>query len=200
MLRDIVDQFPEAMPNPLSEVQRVYPSVNEMIQQRLREWDLPIDKKACNAKFNAGYHIAVNTYNHIRSPEMQAEIALYTGLMFVVDDGLVDPRAVEEFVPRLCAGSRQLHPVLDHFVETCHTLQRSYPTFGANSIYASTIDFVNAEHFQGRDEAQDLRLSGDSAPYVRYMRDKDGVGAAYAAFVWPKDRFPNSADYIQVFP
>lgn len=190
------------MPKSLSGFQDADPAVGEAIQRRLRAWDLQDGKNndIFKNKFISAHHVAVTAYEHIPSIDLQAEIALYTGLLFIIDDALIDSHAVAEFVPRLCSGSRQLHPVLDRVAETCHSLQKFYPAFGANSIYASTIDFVSSDHFQSQDKVRNLPLGRDSVPYVKFMREKDSIGAAYAAFIWPKDSFPNSVEYIQVFP
>lgn len=172
------------------------------MQTQLRKWGIQGegDNKAHTIRVVNGHNLAVNVYEHVRSPQIQAEIGLYTYLVQIVDDRLIEPQATEEFAFRLCSGSPQLHPALEHLAQICHDLHTSYPAFGASSIYPSTIDFVTSEHFQGQNATKDLSLCKDSIPYAKFMRDKDAIGAAYAAFIWPKDVVPDSAEYIQVFP
>lgn len=132
------------------------------------------------------------------SLELQAEIGLFTGLAVLIDDGLVGTPDPQEFLTRFWSGSRQLHPSLDRFAETVHTLMKYFTQYGANALLSSTIDFLNSQIFQRENRAIDLGLG--SIPYTKYLRAKDGYVEAYAAFVWPKDIFPDTKEYIQAFP
>lgn len=209
ILRTMIDQFPSSTEGPritsLPGSQPPQPDpefvvINDIIQERLRQWDLGIDPQLSYPKFTAGQYLAITAYKHLLSPTVQAEIALYTGLAFIIDDQLVLTQAVQEFAPRFCSGSRQLHPVLDYFVATCHALSKYFPTYGASSIYASTIDFVNSDCHQNEKEAKEMSLYGDSVPFIDFMRERDGIAVAYTAFIWLREEFPSTAEYIQVFP
>lgn len=197
MLRGIIAQFPGSVPDSKSEMQRPHPTVDKIVQERLSKWNLGMERHIYKKPFVVGYSIATASYHHV-APEVQAEIALYTGLVVLVDDGLLDTAAVREFVPRLCSGLPQLHPALDCLVEACHNLQQYFTTYGAHAIYSSTIDFVNSELFQ--QHAKEMDYNQSSAPYIQYIRDKDGLIPSYAAFVWTKDITPQTEEYIQAFP
>lgn len=145
----------------------------------------------------AGHDIAAIAYRHV-SPELQAEIALFTGLGILIDDEIIGTPAVREFIPRFCTSSCQLHPSLDRFAETVHGIRKHFAEYGANAILSSTIDYVNSELFQKG--AKDMSLSRGSIPFTKYIRGKDGYCEAFAAFVWPKDDFPDPVEFIQAFP
>lgn len=199
MLRGILGKFPEAIPNPKSDAQRVDPAVLKLVQERLQKWDLGMASHLYEKAFNTAYTISVTAYNHIRSPEVQAEIALHTAMWIILDDALIPPSAVEEFVPRFCSGTAQLHPTLDRMVETCHNLKDLYATFAANIIFQTTVGSINCEHFQS-ELKEDIAIRHDSVPYIKYMRSQDGISGTYAVFVWPKASFPDATEYVQAFP
>ncbi len=198
LLRDLVAQFPQAVPDLNSDAQRPNPIVEKIVRERIRQWDLGLPSHVHEKYFMFGHSIAITAYHHVSSPELQAEIGLFTGLAILVDDAVMGSPAIQEFVTRLCTGSRQLHPSLDRFAETVHGLGKHFTQYGANAIISSTIDFVNSELFQRG--ARDIDLGLNSIPYTKYMRGKDGYVEAYAAFVWPKDVFPDTKEYIQAFP
>lgn len=200
MLRGVIGQFPAAIPDPLSDAQRPDPAVNKLIQERLRKWDLGMASDAYEKAFIAGLCIALTAYQHTPL-EVQVEVALYTGLVIVVDDRLVDAAAVQEFVPRFCSGSRQLHPTLDRLVESCHDLEKYHAAYAANVIFSATMDFVNCELLsRGGNDVMGFRVHQNSLPYIRYFREKDGIVGAYSAFIWPKEVFPDANEYVQAFP
>lgn len=174
--------------------------VNEIIQERLRKWDLGMANTIYDGPINTGYVIAITAYQHT-PPKLQAEIALYTGLVTIVDDGLIDAAALQEFVPRFCSGSPQLHPTLSCLVENCHNLKEHFGIFGANIIFSTTLDFINCDLFTrwGQDGTP-IAIHQGSAPYLRFMRDQDGLARSYSAFIWPKVTFPDTKEYIQAYP
>lgn len=199
MLRRLIDQFPDAVPDANSDTQRPDPAVEKIVREKLRQSDLGMTSDAYEKAFIAGYNIAITAYHHVPSAQIQADIALFTGYAILVDDAAMPVSAIQEFVPRFCSGSRQLHPSLDLFVESVHTVARHFTPFGANAVLSSTIDYVNSELFQ-REEKKSIVLAQGSVPYTKYMRSKDGYGEAYAACVWPKCVIPDTKEYIQAFP
>lgn len=106
--------------------------------------------------------------------------------------------SLQEFVTRFTLDVPQLHPSLDRFAETARCLGKYFTPYGANAILTSTIDFVTSELFER--EVSHMDLSEGSIRYADYMRGKTGYVEAYAVFVWPKDEFPDTQEYIQAFP
>ena len=120
------------------------------------------------------------------------------GLAILVDDGTMGIPSLQEFVTRFTLDVPQLHPSLDRFAETARCLGKYVTPYGANAILTSTIDFVTSELFER--EVSHIDLSEGSIRYADYMRGKTGYVEAYAVFVWPKDEFPDTQEYIQAFP
>lgn len=199
LLRSLINEFPNAVPNLNSKSQRPDPRVQQIVRENLQQWDLGLPSHSYEKAFIAGHSIAITAYHHVSSPQLQADIALFTGLAILVDDAAMGIPAIEEFVPRFVSGSRQLHPSLDRFVESVHTLAAYFPPFAANIVLSSTIDYVNSELYQ-RQEKENMYLERGSIPYTKYMRSKDGYGEAYAACIWPKSVFPDTKKYVQAIP
>ena len=133
MFRDIIKMAPDSMPDPLSDAQRPDPMVNEIMQQRLRQWDMNVNDASYKKPFSVGHTMAVTAYHHTPI-DVQAEIGLYTFLAVTIDNGIVDVPSLRQFVPRFSSGSPQLHPVLDRFVEICQGVASLFADFGGNII------------------------------------------------------------------
>lgn len=130
--------------------------------------------------------------------DVQVHIALYTALLLFVDDFFVPREASEEFVPRLLKGHAQLHPLLDDVVVNLRDMVDYFPPHSARGIRTSALNFINRTVFDL--ERADHSLSEDAIYYVRWTRLKDGIGEAYAYFIWDKFNFPYTTGYIQAIP
>ncbi len=198
LLRDLIAQFPQAVPDPSSDAQQPDPVVEKIIREKIAHRDLGLPSHVFEKYFVFGHVFATTAYRHVSSPKLKAEIALFTGLGYLVDDAVMGIPAIQEFVTRFCSGSRQLHPTLDVFVENIHCLGKYFTEYGASVICSSTIDFVNTELFQRG--ATDINLGPNSIPYIKYIRHKDAYVEAYTVLIWPKDVFPDTKEYLQAFP
>ena len=198
LLRGLISQFPDAIPYINSESQRPNPTTEKIVTDTIQLWNLGIPNHIHERFFTYGHSIATTAYHHVQSPALQAQIALFTGLAILVDDGIMGIPPLLEFVSRFTSGSPQLHPSLDRFAETVRGLSKYFTPYGANAILSSTIGYVNSELFER--ELSDMQLSVGSGRYADYTRERTGYVEAYAVFVWPKDEFPDTQEYIQAFP
>ena len=198
LLRGLISQFPDAIPDLSSESQRPNPITERIVRETIQFWDLGIPSHVHERFFIYGHSIAATAYHHVQSPELQAQVALFTGLAILVDDGMMGIPPIQEFVSRFTSGLPQLHPSLDRFAETVRGLSKYFTPYGANAILSSTIGYVNSELFER--ELSDMQLSVGSGRYADYTRERTGYVEAYAVFVWPKDEFPDTQEYIQAFP
>ncbi|GJE96507.1 hypothetical protein PsYK624_127040 [Phanerochaete sordida] len=144
-----------------------------------------------------GITMSAITYGHT-ALETQKLIALYTGCVICIDDDEVDAEALAQFAVRLQAGQRQLHPLLDRLAELLARMPEFFCGYAATAILADTINFVNSTLFEG--ELEGMRLRPAAVQYPPYKRARNGLGDAYAAFIWDKFVFPDLSTFIQALP
>ena len=171
-----------------------------IVEQRVREtadkWDfghISLDRRDRNIA--TAISLATTTFGHTRS-DVQVHIALFAILGLCIDDLEIKPSALDEFVPRLQAGSPQQHPVLDNLADNLQALPNYFPPFAASAIFAATLQFVNSTLFDRRCES--MTLTEGSMPYVRYKRSRNGLSEAFSFFAWDRFDFPDVSSYIQV--
>ena len=173
-----------------------------VVSKRLRDeanlWDLGgVSLAKYEPYVVCGIHLGSGPYGHT-SVDAQVQIAKYTLICLFIDELQIPTAALEEFMERLYSGSSQLHPVLDILVENLHHMKEFWSPFLVTQIVKSTVDFINSIVLDERTEAMTLRPS--ALLYVNFKRSYNGIGEAYAAFVWDKVNFPNMLGYIQALP
>lgn len=183
----------------LPDVRKVNSATVDIVMQRARSWDFGLPSHVTHKYLTLGLKIACTAYCHVAStPDIQADIATYSALCVMFDDAVMGIPSMRGFTERFCAGKPQLHPCLDRLAEIIRDVGKHFPPFGANAIVISTLDFINAELLLK--DAAEMNLVPGSSNYIKYMRTKDGIDEAYAAFMYPSATFPNSLAYIQAFP
>ena len=95
-------------------------------------------------------------------------------------------------------GAPQLHPALDFLVDNLRSMPDYFPRHAAQMISVSTLNFINRTLFDT--ERADSSLSRSAMQYVEWTRIKDGIGTAFAMFIWDKFDFPHAISYIQAVP
>lgn len=164
----------------------------------MRSYELGISEKQLQKYGTIGLNMAAMAYGHVPFA-VQISIALYTSLGIILDDDdILTTRVIREFPPRLFDGRPQLHAVLTHWVQTIVGMREQFPPYSASVITTNAVDFVSAEMLV-RDETQG-GPDGKAEGYADYMRLKNGLGEAYAAFIWPLEMFPQAKTYVQTFP
>lgn len=142
-----------------------------------------------------GMMIGVTAYRHTPI-DIQVLVAFYTFCVAMMDDDIMSPDDIREFPFRLCDGCPQGHPILTRFAIQLTSMYDYFVPFGATTIFASTLEFINGEMLVRDDGGPDEAV----IEYADYIRSKTGLGQGYAAFMWPRSMFPSSKTYVQAFP
>ncbi|PSS05546.1 hypothetical protein PHLCEN_2v3748 [Hermanssonia centrifuga] len=169
-----------------------------VLERRVREivegWDLGVPPKRYEPHLMASVNISAAAYGHTPL-DVQVHIALYTLMAICVDDFNVDTHALQEFSTRLHAGLPQLHPVLEYLVYTLHHMSDFYLPYACKVITTASTEFVDMTLFEK--ETEDMPLSGDALRWAEHKRVCNGIGEAYALFIYDKFSFPDIATHIQ---
>lgn len=148
-----------------------------------------------------GLETATFAYRHT-PPDVQVVIALYTAVCAVIDtDEILSAQVMSTFPRCLAEGLPQVHPILSAFAKLLTNMHEHFAPYSAAIITTSTVDFVSSEMLV-RDEAQGGRPDtyDKAAGYAEWIRLKNGVAEAFAAFVWPRKMFPQIKTYVQTLP
>ncbi|PSR80104.1 hypothetical protein PHLCEN_2v6805 [Hermanssonia centrifuga] len=172
-------------------------TINRRVRDIVKGWDLGVPPQRYEPYLKTGIELAAAGYGHT-PVDVQVHIALYTLLGLCVDDFLVDMHALQEFSTRLNSGLPQLHPVLEYVVDILHRMSEFYLPYACKAIVISTIEFINMTLFEK--EIEDMEICGDALRWVEYKRLRNGIGEAYAFFVWDKFSFPDITTHIQANP
>lgn len=172
--------------------------VSKRLRDEAGQWDLGgVTLERYEPYLACGIHLGSGPYAHT-SIDVQVHIAKYTLVLLCVDEFEVPTSALEEFMERLYSGTPQLHPVLDVTVDILRRMKDYYPPFLVKQIVKSTVDFINSMSLDAQTETMALRPS--ALPYVKFKRFYNGIGEAYAAFIWDKFNFPDMFTYVQTLP
>ncbi|KAJ3559858.1 hypothetical protein NM688_g80 [Phlebia brevispora] len=156
-------------------------ATEQRVREKVASWDLgDIAPDRRDRHVVTSINMATTAFGHTHS-DVQVHIALFTVLALCIDDLEIKSGALEEFIPRLHTGTRQLHPVLDYLVDNLHHLPDYYPPYAACAIFAGTIQFINSTIFDK--ESENMALTAESLPYVLYKRARNSLGEVYGFFV-----------------
>lgn len=173
-------------------------TIEKRVRDQAAQWDLgDVSLKRYEPALITSCHIASAAYSHT-PVDVQVHIALFTLLAICIDDYDVSTAALEEFMERLYSGSAQLHPLLDRFVENLRSMRDYFPAYSSKLIIKASVDFVNNMSIDAELEKMTLRPS--ALNYVTSKRFYNGIGDAYACFVWDKFTFPHITSYLQAIP
>ena len=169
-----------------------------VLEKRLRERvascdlaTLPLTR--LDAYIRNAVYLMSSAYGHTPA-DCQLHLAVYCILCFIVDDLFVPPTALAEFMQRLYFGSKQLHPVLDLFVENLRGMHEYYTPFATSRIIKSTVDFIESVVLDSQIEA--TKLKSTTLSFATFRRLNSGIGEAFAAFIFDKVNFP---DFHRIF-
>lgn len=172
-----------------------YAIVDQRVKAAIPRWCLPSD--CYDKQIETAVHMITLAYCQ-GSIDVQVHIATYTALLLFVDDFNVPKEASEQFIGRLMSGLPQLHPILDLVVDNLRGMADFFPRHAAQTISTSALHHINRTVFDT--ERADTDLSDDAMHYVQWTRIKDGIGIAYAFFIWDKFNLPDLRAYIQAIP
>lgn len=163
-----------------------------------KKWDLGgFNPRAFDSVVKASIGIATITYPHI-PPGAQLYVALFTVIAIAIDDFACSAEALNAFSDRMRTSSPQLHPLLDLLVEILDDTANHFPPIAAREIVRGMMAFVDSNAMEC--EAPKDPLRPGMFAYVLAKRQANGVGRAYANFVWDKTNFPNYFTYMQAAP
>ncbi|QGI86738.1 hypothetical protein CEK25_013467 [Fusarium fujikuroi] len=70
----------------------------------------------------------------------------------------------------------------------------------ANFIVTASLNFLNSNALEARDEFHTIELTKADRSWAWFLREKDGVGEAYAWFTFPKALCPDISLFLEVVP
>jgi len=177
---------------------RIPSDIEKRVRERLASRDLQVPPKVLEKHMRTGLDIATKAYGHTSS-DLQVEIALCSLCATLFDDAYMGLEAMSQMVPRFHAGQPQMHPIVQLCIDTVTTgMRKHYGDYSANVIVTSWLDFANGEML-GRD-TREMKMSAASVMFIEQIRLKDGIAEAYAAYIWPKNLFPDTMEYVQAIP
>ncbi|KAF8480571.1 isoprenoid synthase domain-containing protein [Gautieria morchelliformis] len=143
-------------------------------------------------------NMAEMSYHECSFPEKQ-NIALYTWYSVYVDDmAPKNPSSFIEFEQRFLSGRPQLDPVLDAFASVLLRMWDLYDPLCANSIIIAAFELINISCIEP--EIEKLPLVRGAEQFSWFVRQRDGLGPAYALMSFTKSSQINMMEYIQAVP
>ncbi|KAK6062578.1 hypothetical protein SCUP515_13230 [Seiridium cupressi] len=139
--------------------------------------------------FKYGY-----TYPCVCFPDFPLDVKVYVGLyswigLFIDDEG--HTKEVEEFQRRFTAGEEQPTLVLRAWADIINECYSYYDPLSANLIVTSSLYFTTMTNLDHRKEFQGRLPAKHAQDYPLYIRDRSGIGEAFALFTFPKAQFPD---------
>ena len=119
-------------------------------------------------------------------------------MIYVDDMASKDPTPAVAFKERFLRRQPQLDPVLDAAAEVFMRIYQYYDAHAANCIIASALEFLTFSSVEVR--IQELPLIREAHRFPWFLRERTGIGAAYAFFMFPKRLGIDIMEYIQVMP
>lgn len=175
------------------------PAVEAKVRETVKSWKLDIKDEMVDKCITVGLDIGYAAYQHTPHA-VQIAVSLFTFCVTMFDDAAeADMQAMQEFIPRMCKGKPQLHPLLDRLVECTDMLTQYLPEYTANMMHTGVMAFFN-EELSGRKDASRLTLKPEAGTYIEYSRYKNGLPEVYAACMWPLTVCPEVNEYLQAFP
>ncbi|KAK6064484.1 hypothetical protein SCUP234_12993 [Seiridium cupressi] len=143
------------------------------------------------------------TYPCVCFPDFPLDVKVYVGLyswigLFIDDEG--HTKEVEEFQRRFTAGEEQPTLVLRAWADIINECYSYYDPLSANLIVTSSLYFTTMTNLDHRKEFQGRLPAKHAQDYPLYIRDRSGIGEAFALFTFPKAQFPDLSKYLEAVP
>ncbi|XEU97359.1 hypothetical protein FSHL1_002645 [Fusarium sambucinum] len=133
--------------------------------------------------------------------EVQTFIGIYSWLGLLLDDEAVThPDEFEMFHQRFCAGRKQPIPLLQGWADLMTLAFEHWDPLVANFIVTASLNFLNANALQAREDFTRIERTKAGRSWAWFIREKDGVGEAYAWFTFPKALCDDKSRFIEVIP
>ncbi|KAF5653730.1 longiborneol synthase [Fusarium sp. NRRL 25303] len=135
------------------------------------------------------------------TPSKFSSISEYSWLGLLLDDQAVE--YLEEFSmfhERFCADERQPTPLLQAWADLMKLTFKYWDPLIANFIVTASLNFLNSNALEARDEFHTIERTKAGRSLAWFLREKDGVGEAYAWFTFPKALCPDISLFLEVVP
>ncbi|KAH6977833.1 isoprenoid synthase domain-containing protein [Fusarium venenatum] len=133
--------------------------------------------------------------------EVQTYIGIYSWLGLLLDDEAVThPDDFEMFHQRFCAGEKQPIPLLQGWADLMTLVFEHWDPLVANFIITASLNFLNANALQAREDFTHIERTKAGRSWAWFIREKDGVGEAYAWFTFPKALCGDKSRFMEVIP
>lgn len=184
-----------------------YRAPNTAANQKLRaavtaeivSWNAGVTPKFVEGLTDTSCTIAESAYAHT-SYDHQLTVALYTACLTYIDDlGGRNPDVLRQFGRRFLTQEALGDPALERVVVLLRDMHEYFPLLSAQSITISTLDFIVGSYVEVT--GKDMAIAAGATRYPWYIRQKTGIGSAYALFGFVKDwRDPADHFHLQLIP
>ncbi|KAF5681463.1 longiborneol synthase [Fusarium denticulatum] len=150
--------------------------------------------------FKVGYVYPVVCFPH-HPFEVQRYIGIYSWLGLLLDDQAVE--YLEEFSmfhQRFCADEKQPIPLLQAWADLMKLTFKYWDPLVANFIVTASLNFLNSNALEARKEFHQIERTKAGRSWAWFLREKDGVGEAYAWFTFPRALCPDISLFLEVVP
>ncbi|KZT73360.1 terpenoid synthase [Daedalea quercina L-15889] len=171
--------------------------LEQRVKEIVKHWG---DEQALRPYVITALILTITAYAHVSDVETRVLITLFTTLIIAMDDPVVFSGLTPgDYHRKMCAGVvQQEHGMLGEFTKVLQGMWAHYPSFSANTIYASALRFVNASVMEN--EWRGEVYTQEARPFVEYKRSMTATTEAYACFIWPNVQFPDYRVYVRAIP
>ncbi|KAH9847952.1 hypothetical protein C2E23DRAFT_871523 [Lenzites betulinus] len=170
------------------------------ISAEINFWDVQLSPKQIEEIADTACTIAESAYAHI-TYEHQRVVAKFSAHVVYVDNlDIRDLEVVAQFGHRLLAAADFGNRSIERLTALLRGMYALYPRRACDSFIVSTLDFLISVHDELTSGGQVVIPGATLHPW--YMRQKSGIGPAYALFNYfvkdwrdPADRF-----HLQLVP
>ncbi|KAL7764208.1 hypothetical protein ACKLNR_005353 [Fusarium oxysporum f. sp. zingiberi] len=133
--------------------------------------------------------------------EVQLYIWIYSWLGLLLDDEAAE--YLEDFSmfhERFCADEKQPIPLLQGWADLMKLTFKYWDPLVANFIVTAFLNFLNSNALEARKEFHQIERTKAGRSWAWFLREKDGLGEAYAWFTFPKTLCPDISLFLEVIP
>ncbi|KAH9923689.1 Trichodiene synthase-domain-containing protein, partial [Fomitopsis serialis] len=167
------------------------------VKEIVKHWG---DEQALRPYVITALILTITAYAHVSDLETRVLITLFTTLIIAMDDPVVFNGLIPgDFHRKMCTGViQQEHGMLGELTKVLQSMWDHYPSFSANTVYASALRFVNASVMENEWRGEVYTL--EARPFLEYKRSMTATTEAYACFIWPRAQFPDYRVYVRAIP
>ncbi|OBZ66821.1 Trichodiene synthase [Grifola frondosa] len=174
------------------------PALRHTVANEIASWNVNLGSTSKEKLFTESCSFAEKCFGHVGA-EHQLYIAVYNAYMLYADDHCAGhPKSLLEFPQRIVNGDEQLDPIFDRYGTHIKKAYELWPSFGANIIVSSTMNFMTGTYIENTTKA--MRISPSAIQYPDYHRELAGIASAYSVFNFPNSWRTSVDSYVQILP